>query len=108
MPGPHATTSAIVDVDRLVHEPARLTLLSHLYTLEAADFVYLLRHTGLTQGNLSSHLSRLEAAGYVDLTKGFAGKRPRTMVALTPKGREAFEGYLRTMREALGTIGSRT
>jgi len=84
-----------LDFDRLIHEPARLVLMSHLYVVEEADFVYLSRQTGLTAGNISSHMSRLEDAGYVAIEKGFVGKRPQTVYALTDGGREAFEDYRR-------------
>ena len=91
----------IAGIDRLIHEPARLLLLSCLYVVESADFVFLSRQTGLTGGNLSSHLSKLEAAGYVDIEKTFVGKRPQTMLRLTSKGRAAFEDYRRTMNGVL-------
>ena len=81
------------DVDRLIHEPARLAVLSLLFVVESADFLFLRRQTGLTQGNLSSHLGRLEEAGYVEVEKGFQGKRPRTTLRMTPEGRRAFEMY---------------
>mgnify|MGYP001813904079 FL=1 len=68
--------------------------------VDAADFVFLSRRTGLTAGNISSHMSRLEEAGYVAIEKGFDGKRPRTTYALTPRGRAAFDHY----REQLGGL----
>lgn len=82
-----------IELDRLIHEPARLRLISNLAIVEEADFVYLTARTHLTAGNISSHMSRLEDAGYVRITKSFAGKRPRTTYALTPTGRAAFERY---------------
>lgn len=82
-----------VDVDRLIHEPARLVIIAILYVVESADFLYLLRETGLTKGNLSSHLSRLEEGGYVEIEKTFEGKTPRTIGRLTDSGRNAFEAY---------------
>ncbi len=82
-----------LDFDRLIHEPARLVLMSNLYVVDEADFVFLSRQTGLTAGNISSHMSRLDAAGYVAIDKTFAGKRPRTTYALTDAGRAAFERY---------------
>ena len=91
----------IAEIDRLIHEPARLSLVSCLYVLEAADFVFLSRQTGLTGGNLSSHLSKLEQAGYLDVQKSFVDKRPQTMLRLTSKGRAAFEEYRRTMSGVL-------
>jgi DNA-binding MarR family transcriptional regulator len=81
------------ELDRLVHEPARLAILVQLSFVAEADFLYLLRRTGLTKGNLSSHLSKLEDAGYVAVAKSFVGKTPRTRLALTPRGRAAFARY---------------
>lgn len=80
-------------LDRLIHEPARLVLMANLAVVDEADFVYLSRQTGFTAGNISSHMARLENAGYVELEKGFAGRRPRTVYRLTAAGREAFERY---------------
>lgn len=91
----------LAEIDRLIHEPARFTLVACLYVVESADFVFLLRQTGLTGGNVSSHMSKLEAAGYVDVQKSFVGKRPQTMFRLTEKGRAAFQGYRTTMRGLL-------
>jgi len=82
-----------MEFDRLIHEPARLVLMSNLYIVDEADFVFLTRQTGLTAGNISSHMTRLETAGYVTITKTFAGKRPRTTYALTETGRAAFTRY---------------
>ncbi|MDJ0953940.1 MAG: transcriptional regulator [Acidimicrobiia bacterium] len=81
------------ELDRVIHEPARLVLVSNLYVVDEADFVYLSRRTGLTDGNISSHMSRLEKAGYVSIDKAIVGKRPRTTYALTGDGRRAFERY---------------
>lgn len=87
------------DIDKLVHEPARLMIMAHLYVVESADFNFLMTQTDLTWGNLSSHLSKLEAAGYVEVDKTFVGKRPYTMLHLTADGREAFQTYRSTMRQ---------
>lgn len=75
-------------LDRLIHEPARLAILTVLSSVKSADFVFLQRTTGLTQGNLSSHLTKLEEAGLVRIEKTFVHKRPNTSVALTPIGKE--------------------
>ena len=94
----------VATVDRMVHEPARLLILATLYPLEHADFAFLQKATGLTKGNLSSHLARLESAGYVEIEKTFRGKVPHTRVALSGDGRVAFDGYrdqLRTIAESL-------
>ena len=84
-----------LDFDRLIHEPARLVLVANLYVVDEADFVFLARQTGLTAGNISSHMARLEGAGYVAMEKTFVGKRPRTTYMLTKAGRSAFERYRR-------------
>jgi DNA-binding MarR family transcriptional regulator len=84
---------AIAGVDRLVHEPGRLLVLACLAVVARADYLYVLRQTGLTQGNLSSHLAKLEAAGYVKVEKTFVGKVPRTLLQLTDKGRQALRDY---------------
>ncbi|MCB9418940.1 MAG: transcriptional regulator [Ardenticatenaceae bacterium] len=91
----------LVDIDRVIHEPARLLITAVLYTVESADFLYLLHATELTKGNLSSHLMRLEKAGYVAIEKTFEGKTPRTVCRLTEAGQEAFETYRQQMKAAI-------
>ncbi len=95
---------SLAEVDRLVHEPARLMILLVLYTVEIADFTFLINATELTDGNLSSHLSKLEAAGYVEIDKSFTGKRPHTRLRLTTVGRQAVENYRNTMQQALRNL----
>lgn len=95
------------DVDRLIHEPARLTLMSSLYVVEEADFVNLAARTGISAGNISSHMAKLEAAGYVDVIKEFVGRRPRTTYRLTKEGRRAFDRY-RTAVSSLLSAGEAT
>lgn len=85
--------ASLADVDRLIHEPARLMITTILHAVESADFLYLKRETGLTRGNLSSHLSRLEEAGYIEIEKTFKGKLPLTICRLTDLGRAAYETY---------------
>jgi DNA-binding MarR family transcriptional regulator len=80
-------------LDRLIHEPARLAILTVLSSVRAADFVFLQRTTGLTQGNLSSHLTKLDDAGLVRIEKTFVAKRPNTNVALTPDGRQRIAAH---------------
>jgi DNA-binding MarR family transcriptional regulator len=94
----------IPKIDRLVHEPARLTIIAHLYVVESADFLFLQRQTGLTWGNLSSHISKLEAAGYVEVTKEFVDRKPHTALKLTSKGRSAFKEYRRNMKQVFGDL----
>jgi DNA-binding MarR family transcriptional regulator len=74
-------------LDRLIHEPGRLAILTVLSSVTDADFLFLQRTTGLTKGNLSSHLAKLEDAGLVEIHKRFIRKKPNTNVALTAEGR---------------------
>jgi len=97
----------IGNIDRLIHEPARLMILAHLYVVESADFLFLMRQTGLTWGNLSSHMSKLEAAGYVNIEKGFKGKKPHTMLRITDEGRAALREYQQSMRQVLDELPDR-
>jgi DNA-binding MarR family transcriptional regulator len=96
-----ADIQPIAGIDRLVHEPARLMILTILYVVESADFLYLMRQTGLTRGNLSSHLSKLEAADYIDVEKEFVDRIPRTLLHLTDTGRQAFQTYRQDMIQVL-------
>jgi DNA-binding MarR family transcriptional regulator len=96
---------ALADLDRLLHEPARLQIMAHLFVLEAADFLFLRRRTGLTKGNMSSHIRRLEEAGYVRVEKKFVERMPVTSYALTETGRTAFSAYRAKMLGALGALG---
>ena len=88
-------------LDRLIHEPGRLAILTVLSSVRDADFVFLQRATGLTKGNLSTHLGKLEQTGYVEVEKRFRGKIPQTFYRLTKAGRRAFEQYRQAMRAAL-------
>lgn len=92
------------EIDKLIHEPARLMLMAHLYVVESADFTYLMRQTDLSWGNLSSHMSKLEEAGYIQVIKEFKEKRPNTMLKLTDKGRKAFKQYRQQMMGVLGSL----
>jgi DNA-binding transcriptional ArsR family regulator len=87
----------LAELDRLVHEPARLAILAALSACESADFLYLQRITGLSKGNLSSHLGRLEEAGLVTVTKEFVGRVPRTSAALTRDGRQRLDAHWRDL-----------
>ncbi|MCP4357056.1 MAG: transcriptional regulator [Chloroflexi bacterium] len=84
-------------IDKLIHEPARLMIMANLYVVESADFTFLMNQTGLTWGNVSSHLTKLEKAGYVAVEKTFVGKRPYTLLHLTADGRAAFQTYRQKM-----------
>jgi DNA-binding MarR family transcriptional regulator len=87
------TIQGVTDLDRLLHEPSRLLITTILYPLAEADFLYLLRESGLTKGNLSSHVAKLEGAGYVEVTKTYQGKVPLTIYRLAETGRRAFDAY---------------
>jgi DNA-binding transcriptional ArsR family regulator len=92
---------SLAEVDRVIHEPARLLIVTLLSAVKEADFLYLQRESGLTKGNLSSHLTKLEQAGYIDIQKTFRGKIPLTILSLTRTGRTALDGYKRKMKSFL-------
>jgi DNA-binding MarR family transcriptional regulator len=99
------------DLNKLLHEPARLALMTALSSCESADFLFLQRLTGLTKGNLSSHLSKLEEAAFITITKQFVGKIPNTQVALTESGREAISTHwkqLDELRKGMSNVERRT
>ena len=95
---------SIASIDRFIHEPARFNIMAYLFVVQSADFTFLQTQTELTWGNLSSHINKLETAGYVLVEKEFVGKKPHTMLHLTDKGRAAFSDYRRKMRKALNTL----
>lgn len=86
------------ELDPLLHSQLRLAVMSILMTVEEADFVYLKEKTESTVGNLSVQLTKLSEAGYIEVEKGFAGKRPRTTCRVTSQGRTAFEAYVTALR----------
>jgi DNA-binding MarR family transcriptional regulator len=94
----------LADLDRTIHSPARLMIMTNLYVVESAEFIALMNLTGLSWGNLSTHLSKLEEAGYVAMEKGFRGKKPYTLVQLTQNGRQAFKTYKEQMQEVLNEL----
>jgi DNA-binding MarR family transcriptional regulator len=92
------------EIDRLIHEPVRLKILVYLSQVEGADFVFLVSRLGLTMGNLSAHISKLEEAGYVKVIKKFKKNRPNTMISITEKGLSAFNHYREEILHLLGEI----
>lgn len=94
----------LADIDHVIHSPARLMVLTYLYVVESADFIFLMRLTGLTWGNLSTHLSKLEETGYVTIEKTFKGKKPHTLIHLTDRGRVAFSQYKKSMQRVLDDL----
>ena len=97
---PHARASISL-IDRLIHEPSRLAIMAHLYVVDTADFIFLMKQTGMTWGNLSVHISKLETAGYLAVKKEFLGKKPHTLVNITERGKAAFEAYRKEMENVL-------
>jgi DNA-binding transcriptional ArsR family regulator len=89
----------LTELDRLIHEPARLLIVTILSTVASADFLFLQRETGLTKGNLSAHLSKLEEAGYVKIDKTFKGKLPLTVCKLTSAGQKALTQYRKQLQD---------
>ncbi len=94
------------ELDDVVHQRVRLGILAVLDEARRADFSYLRRSLELTDGNLSRHLQVLEDAGYVKVQKVFEGKRPRTWVSVTKKGRTAFSAEVQALRALLDRVGS--
>jgi DNA-binding MarR family transcriptional regulator len=91
-------------IDRLVHEPSRLAVIALLYVIDSADFTFIMNQTGLSWGNLSTHMSKLEEAGYIEVEKSFKGRRPNTNLRLTETGRTAFQEYRRNFRQMLNEL----
>jgi DNA-binding transcriptional ArsR family regulator len=96
-----AKIQRLAGVDRMIHEPARLMVVALLAAVDEADFQYLLQSTGLTKGNLSVHLSKLETAGYIAIEKTFRGKYPLTICRLTEQGRLMLDNYRKIIKGAL-------
>lgn len=101
---PNEDRHPLADIDRTIHSPARLMVMTYLYTVKSADYIFLQNLTGLTWGNLSSHLTKLEEEGYVIIDKEIVGKKPHSMVHLTEAGREAFSQYRQSMQAVLGNL----
>ena len=96
---------AVTTLDRLIHEPARLLIVTILASVASADFLFLQRETGLTKGNLSAHLSKLEEAGYVQIEKTFKGKLPLTVCKLTSTGQKAHKTYRQQLQDFMNKTG---
>ncbi len=90
--------------DDIIHQPVRLRIMAALNALAEdaqLDFGALREMLGVTDGNLATHLRKLEDAGYIAVEKTFVGRRPRTYIALTPRGRQAFAEHVQALREIL-------
>ena len=101
---PNLQDDPLAEIDPLIHAPARLRVMTYLYVVDNIDFVYLKRMTGMSWGNLSTHLTKLEEGGYISLRKSFQDKKPNTMIELTDDGRKAFRRYKDGMQQALGNL----
>lgn len=88
-------------LDPLLHSELRLAVVSILMSVEEADFVYLREKTGATAGNLSVQIDKLSEAGYIEVERGFAGKRTRTVCRITQKGMDAFQNYIEALQSYL-------
>ena len=89
----------MTELDKLLHEPSRLAIMTALAGCESADFLFLQRLTGMSKGNLSSHLSKLEEAGLIEIQKSFVGKIPNTNVSLTKEGLKAIDEHWQKLEE---------
>ena len=91
------------ELDRLLHSQLRLAVMSILLSVEEADFVYLKEKTNATAGNLSVQIDKLNEAGYIEVEKSFAGKKPRTTCRMSKLGRQAFENYVEALKSYIQT-----
>ena len=96
--------SEYAGTDRLLHEPARTAIIALLYVIEEADFLFIRNATELSQGNLSSHLSKLEESGVVEIKKTFKGKKPHTVIRLSRGGREKFKSYVAGIKKFFDSL----
>ena len=94
----------ISDIDPLIHAPTRLKIMAYLSIVESADFTFLMRQTGLTRGNLSVNLRKLEEVGYVNIQKEFVDRIPRTLIRLTIEGHQAIQAYRENMQLVLNEL----
>lgn len=97
---------SLLSLDKTMHEPARLTIVACLAELEEADFVFIQSQTGMTVGNLSSHIRKLEQTGYLQVKKEFKDNRPHTTLRLTEAGKQTFDDYIKTLRDFLNTVSA--
>lgn len=94
----------LASLDPIIHAQARLMILTYLYVVESVDYVFLTRMTGLSWGNLATHLNKLEEAGYVEVQKTFNGKKPQSIVKMTGQGRSAFQSYKKNLKQVLDDL----
>jgi DNA-binding transcriptional ArsR family regulator len=104
MPKPEEDYTQLAELDRWIHEPARLAIVATLAGCESADFLFLLNATGLNKGNLSAQAIKLGDAGYIDIQKEFLGRSPHTVYRLTEKGRKALKQYKSQLRRLMAQL----
>lgn len=101
---PETGTHPLAEIDPVIHASARLMILTYLYVVESVDYVFLMNLTGLSWGNLATHMNKLEQAGYIEIQKAFEGKKPKSTIRLSELGREAFSTYKKTMQKLLDDL----
>ncbi len=106
MSKPDEDYTQLAELDRWIHEPARLAIVATLAGCESADFLFLLNATGLNKGNLSAQAIKLGAAGYVEIRKEFLGRSPHTVYRLTEKGRKALKQYRSQLKRLMAQLGN--
>jgi DNA-binding MarR family transcriptional regulator len=94
----------LTNINQIIHAPARLTILALLYVVANLDYVFLKNQSGLSWGNLATHLNKLEDAGYVEITKGYQGKKPHSTIQLTEQGRQEFKKYKENLKQVLDDL----
>jgi len=92
------------DINHIIHTPIRLMIMMYLYTVESVDYVFLRRMTNLTWGSLATHINKLEEANYIEVDKGYRGKKPHSMIRMTEQGRNAFKEYKDRMEGVFSSI----
>ena len=94
----------LANIDQIIHAPARLMILVTLYVVESLDYVFLKNQTGLSWGNIATHLNKLENAGYIEISKGYQGKKPQSLIRLTSQGRDAFKKYKNKLQSIMDDL----
>lgn len=94
----------ILMIDKTIHEPARLFIMSILYNTQEVDFLFLLNETQLSKGNIATHTRKLEEAGYLTVKKEFVGKKTHSSYTITTNGKKIFEEYTDSMKKILEAI----
>lgn len=99
-----ASAPTLPTIDSFIHEPARLRVLALLTLVDEADFMFILRQTGLSRGNLSVQMTKLEGAGFVELDRRLDGNRTRTSYHLSSAGHQALRAYKRSVQQVLDAL----